>query len=73
MPIIDSNKPKPASQRKNYFPIKFKQLLSIRQEKTPKGCKKKKKFTEENDKLSRKEEIGIFSALRRQKKFPQLC
>ena len=27
----------------------------VRQEKTPKGCKKKKKFTEENDKLSRKE------------------
>ena len=30
-------------------------FLCIRQEKTPKGCKKKKKFTEEKDKLSRKE------------------
>ena len=30
-------------------------FLCIRQEKTPKGCKKKKKFAEENDKLSRKE------------------
>ena len=47
-------------------------FLCIRQEKTPKGCKKKKKFTEENDKLSRKEiHKQRASHMNTKKKFPQ--